>query len=303
MKPMQKSDGSKYYAYLIVYVDDVLAIEEKPNLTIDQIAILFRIKEGSVMSPGMYLGMDMRKWTVNDVDGTDVPCFALGANSYVKEAIRIAKRNAETHGLPYPTSKKTGKTPFAHVKYRPELDATSYCDDEKHTLFQNFIGMLRWMCELGRIDILHETSILSQYLANPRHGHLMQALHIFPYLKRHERSWMVMDPRDYGVDWKPKKNEVSPSERALGMQWLYPDSGEKIPHNAPQPRGEGVNINTFVGADHADNRVTRRSHTGIIIYCNMCPIQWFSKRQNSVESSTFSSEIVAMRIATEHIEF
>ena len=92
-------------------------------------------------------------------------------------------------------------------------------------MFQNLIGMLRWMCELGRIDILHETSILSQYLANPRNGHLMQAVHIFRYLERHDRSWMAMDPRDYDIDWKRKKNEVSPSERALGMQWLYPDSG------------------------------------------------------------------------------
>ena len=39
----------------------------------------------------------------------------------------------------------------------------------------------------------------------------------------------------------------------------------------------------------------------ILIFCNMAPIIWYSKRQNSVESSTFGSEFVALRIAAEMI--
>ena len=34
----------------------------------------------------------------------------------------------------------------------------------------------------------------------------------------------------------------------------------------------------------------------------MAPIIWFSKRQNTVESSTFGSKFVALRVATELIE-
>jgi hypothetical protein len=58
----------------------------------------------------------------------------------------------------------------------------------------------------------------------------------------------------------------------------------------------------FVNADHAGNRITRRSHSGIIISCNHAPIVWFSKRQNTVETSTFGSEFIAARIAVELIE-
>ena len=47
---------------------------------------------------------------------------------------------------------------------------------------------------------------------------------------------------------------------------------------------------------------TRRSFTGILIYVNRAPIIWYSKKQNTVESSTFGSEFVAMRIATEITE-
>ena len=70
----------------------------------------------------------------------------------------------------------------------------------------------------------------------------------------------------------------------------------------PELLGESVDINTFVDADHAGNKVTRRSHTGILIYCNMAPVVWFSKKQNTIESSTFGSEFIALKIATELIE-
>jgi hypothetical protein len=57
-----------------------------------------------------------------------------------------------------------------------------------------------------------------------------------------------------------------------------------------------------VDADHAGNQVTRRSHTGILIFCNRAPIIWFSKRQNTVETSTFGSEFIAARIVVELID-
>ena len=53
---------------------------------------------------------------------------------------------------------------------------------------------------------------------------------------------------------------------------------------------------------HAGNQITRRSHTGIIIYVNMAPVVWYSKRQNTVESSTFGSVYIALKIAVELIE-
>ena len=55
-------------------------------------------------------------------------------------------------------------------------------------------------------------------------------------------------------------------------------------------------------ADHAGNKVARRSHTGILICLNSAPIDWYSKRQNTVESSSFGSEFIALRVATEKIE-
>ena len=56
-------------------------------------------------------------------------------------------------------------------------------------------------------------------------------------------------------------------------------------------------------ASHASNQVTRQSHSGIIVlFCNECLVIWYSKRQNTVESSTFGSKFIAGRIAVDLIE-
>ena len=58
----------------------------------------------------------------------------------------------------------------------------------------------------------------------------------------------------------------------------------------------------FVDANHASDKVTRRSQSGILIFCNRAPIMWFSKRQNSVETSTFGSEFTALKQAVELVK-
>ena len=71
--------------------------------------------------------------------------------------------------------------------------------------------------------------------------------------------------------------------------------------NANCKRVKYKNNCIFVDASHATNKATRRSHSGYIIFINRAPVVWFSKRQNTVESSTFSSEFIAMKICMEHV--
>ena len=76
---------------------------------------------------------------------------------------------------------------------------------------------------------------------------------------------------------------------------FYGDVTEELPPNMPKPRGQPVVVSCSVDANHAGNVTTRRSHTGILIYVENAPIIWFSKRQNTVESSSFGSAFVALR--------
>ena len=77
---------------------------------------------------------------------------------------------------------------------------------------------------------------------------------------------------------------------------------DELPPKMPVPRGKIAQITAFCDADHAGDKITRRSHTGILLYVNKAPISWFSKRQNTVEAATFGSEYIALRICTEKIK-
>ena len=62
-----------------------------------------------------------------------------------------------------------------------------------------------------------------------------------------------------------------------------------------------VHIYVFVDANHVGNLVTRQTHTGILMYVQNSPILWLSQQQNTVETSTFGSEFVALRVARDLI--
>ena len=80
---------------------------------------------------------------------------------------------------------------------------------------------------------------------------------------------------------------------------FYRDAKEEIPDDMLQPRGKPMSTNCFEDADHASEKVTRRSQTGILIFCNRAPVMWMSKKQNSFKTSTFGSEFTALKLAVE----
>jgi hypothetical protein len=140
------------------------------------------------------------------------------------------------------------------------------------------IGILRWAVEIGRIDIYLEVSLLSQYQADPRLGHLEAIYHIFAYLKKHP------DMRRLAFDSKcPDIDERIFHHQAFWKEF-YGDVHEELPPNMPEPRGHPVTTSAFVDANHAGNVIMRRSHSGIFLFVQNAPIIWYSKQQNTVES-------------------
>ena len=59
--------------------------------------------------------------------------------------------------------------------------------------------------------------------------------------------------------------------------------------NAPEPQGKEVDICMFVDSDHAGDKVSHRSKSGFLIYVNIALVQWFSKKQSTVETSVFGT--------------
>ena len=88
-----------------------------------------------------------------------------------------------------------------------------------------------------------------------------------------------------------------------GYSWaeFYPDVEEDIPTDIPKALGHMATLTCYVDADHARDKVTRKSVAGIVLLVNNTPLTWVCKRQKMVETSTYRSELVAARIAIDLI--
>jgi len=286
MRRNVKPNGEAYWEYVLCYVDDVLAISHDPRKIMDYLNSAYTLKPDSVKEPTEYLGTQIKRYDL----GEDGIAWAMSSDLYVKRAIadvetELGKVNQQLRSkVPTPMS----------GNYRPELDRSSELDAQRGNYYQGLIGILRWIVELGRIDIMVAVSMLSRYLVNPREGHLEEAFHVFAYLKSHPRSAIVFD----------KTTPYFDESRFTKCDWkeYYPGAQEPTPPQAPELLGRAMSMTCFVDADHAGCHETRRSHTGVLIFLQRTPIIWYSKRQNTVEASTFGSEFVAMKTAIEQIE-
>jgi hypothetical protein len=177
--------------------------------------------------------------------------------------------------------------------YHPETDDSPLLSAKEASVFRGLIGSANWIITLGRFDIHYATNTLARYSMAPREGHLRSIKRVFGYLKKFGQGMIIVDP-EY-----PDHSEYETIE--YGWQEFYPDAEEELPPDLPEARGKSARITCYVDADHAHDVVTRRSVTGIILLVNNTPIKWISKRQKTVETSTYGSELVAARIATELI--
>jgi hypothetical protein len=216
----------------------------------------------------------------------------MGSTTYVQEAVRNVQAYLEGKGLEL----RKSVSAVLPGKYKPELDTSALCDEEGISQYHQRIGVLRWAVELGRADICTEVSMMAAHCAMPRTGHLEAVWHVFAYLKKFNKSKMVFNS-------SPSNFLVKTSELPR-PDWteFYKDVQERIPPDAPEPRGQSVEMSAFVNSDHAGDTVTRRSRTGIWLFIQSSPITWYSKKQNSVETSSFGSEFAAMKTAVEMVE-
>jgi hypothetical protein len=264
-----RDDNTWYYEYLAIYVDDTLCISHCPEKTMEAISKIYRIKDNSIEIPKTYLGAQVIQYKLPD-DRNKVR-WGMSSQHYISNAIKTVETELSKAGK---TLSPNVRTPISNG-YRPELDVTPLLGPEKANYYQNLIGILRWVVELGRIDIHIHVSMLSSF-SSPRVGHLEQVLHIFAYLKHYDRSTMVFDDTLPNIDLE--------SFPVADWTEFYRDAREEIPLNAPEPLGKEVNMYYFCDADHAGDHLMRRSQTGIIIFLNRAPIVWYSKKQNTVES-------------------
>lgn len=291
MRPARKDTGEEYYEYLISYVDDILCISQDAKQVLEDLRSDGKIKykNDKIEPPEMYLGARLQPKTVARTGQT---VWSVSSHDYIKATIDAVKESIKSTRWKLLASTNTPMV----ASYRPEMDGTPELSAEELTMYQEFIGMLRWALELGRVDINHEVSLLSQYQASPREGHMEQVMHIFHYLSKKPKRSIYMDPSLPSLNFGEFQQDVSEFKE------YYREANELMPHRMPKPRGKSVMTYAYVDASHGANKKTRRSHTGYMLFVNRAPVKWISRRQQTVETSAFSSEFIAMKQCIEDIE-
>ena len=240
----KRSTGEEYYEYVLLYVDDVLVISESAEKVLrNEIGQHFVLRDESIGPPSQYLGGKLRLVTLDN----GVKAWAFGSCQYVQSAVKNVEEHLAKVGekLPYkaPTPLSSG--------YRPEIDVSPELGEADASYFHSLIGVLRWIVELGRVDLDVEVSMMSSHLALPREGHLKEIYHIFAYLKAHSNTEMVFDPT-------PPVINMNLFER---QDWSFSPYGcdgltEELPSNMPTSLGPYETLRVYVDSDHAGDSVT-----------------------------------------------
>jgi hypothetical protein len=176
----------------------------------------------------------------------------------------------------------------------PELDNSPELDIDDIKRYKSMIGALQWTVSIGRFDILAAVMTMSRFRVAPRVGHLDRLKRIYGYLKKFKNGAIRFRT---GI---PDYSEL-PEHHYDWVNTVYGDVHEPFPDDLPPSMGHPVVTTTYVDANLMHCLITGRSSTGILHVVNGMPIDWFSKRQSTVETATYDSEFVATRIATDQI--
>ena len=145
-----------------------------------------------MVCPKFYLGAKILKVQLPN----GVNAYTMSMSQYVQEAVKNVEQYLKKRDL---TLVKKASTPMT-ANYSPELDGSEELGGDDATYYQSLIGVLRWIVEMGRMDICMEVSAMSLFVAMPREGHIQQVLHIFAYLKIHHNAQIVFDPSHPEID-------------------------------------------------------------------------------------------------------
>jgi hypothetical protein len=269
-----------HYEYIACYVDDLLIASKKPQ------AIIMALEAGPhqflLKGTGpvkFHLGCDYFR----DEDGT----LCVGPRTYIE-------RLADQHKALFGQRPKLAVTSPIEKNDHPELDVSPLLNETGISHYQSLVGALQWTITLGRFDVAVAVMTLSSFRASPREGHLSRVKRIVAYLLKMKHGFIRVrtgEP-DYS-DLPPKNHDWSHT--------VYGKVREAIPRDAPPPLGKRVVHTTLEDANLYHDYVTGRSVTGILHFLNQTPVEWYAKKQATVEVATYGSEFVAARIASEQV--
>ena len=213
-------DAGDVYEYLVVYVDDLIAIMKDPKAFLDELQQFphnYTLK--GLTEPRYHLGTDYFR----DKDGT--LCF--GTQTYVKRLLT----NFESLYRELPHKEKSPLDKNDH----PDLDTSDFCTPDEIAKFHSIIGA-QWMITLCHSDIAQAIISLNLFRQAPRIGHVEHLMCIIGHIHRFPHAAIRFHT---GIP----DHETIFGDKPITHEWMHTIYGnvtEEIPLDMPTPKGRPV---------------------------------------------------------------
>ncbi len=269
-----------HYEYVAVCVDDLAIASRDPKAITDMLETKYRFKLKGTGPISFHLGCDFER----DKDGV----LCMKPKKYINKLLDAYETvfGERAHNARIRSPLERGD--------HPELDESIELDADGRAKFQSLIGSLQWAISLGRWDIMTGVMSLSTFLVAPREGHLNRAKRVCCYLanfkdaairfRTNEPDYSMLPDPEYGWD-----------------RSVYGEVREEIPNDAPEPLGNYVTTTSYMDANLYHCMLTGRAVTGVMHLLNQTPIEAYSKKQSTVETSTYGAEFLAGRTCFEQL--
>ena len=276
---LRKAPNLRCYEYIAVYVDDLCIAAESPSAIIQIFKSKYHLKVKGDGKLTYHLGADY----FEDPDGT-----------FVSQPKKYINKLADTYKRLFNEDPPKGYQTPLDKNDHPELDTSEILEGDMAAQYLTMMGQLQWLVTLGRFDIHAQVATMSRFRAAPRQAHMDRLKRIYSYAIR---------TKYYAIRFRTDQPDYSflPDQDFDWTYSVYGNGQEILPDGMPEPLGEAATTRTIMDANLNHCLATGKSLTGCLHFVNKTPVDWYSKKQATVETATYGSEFVAAKTATEQI--
>jgi hypothetical protein len=151
---------------------------------------------------------------------------------------------------------------------------------------------MQWGVSIGRLDITTTVMTLSSFRAMPRCGHLDHVKRVYGYLSKMKEGIIRVCTDEPDYSGLPEQD----------LDWATSVHGnifKILPTDAPTPLGKYVTVTHYFDANLYHDMLTGGSVTGLLNLQNKTPIDWYSKKQATVETATCRSRQLLRLLPTD----
>jgi Reverse transcriptase (RNA-dependent DNA polymerase) len=268
------------YEYIGVYVDDLAIVAKDPWEIVDVLEWKYKFKLKGTGPISFHLGMGF----FHDEEGV----LCLSPKRYIE---RMISTYVTLFGVK-PSMKYS--SPLEKGNHPETNDILEFLDATGTQQFQSLIGALQWSVSIVWCDVTTAVMTMSSFCAMPHLRHMTHVKWMYGYLSKMKDS--IIHIRTGEPDYSAR-----PDQEFNWGKSVYGNVSEMLPSDAPKPLGKYITLTHYYDANLFHDIITGRSITSILHLINKTPLDWYSKKQTTIEMATYGSEFVAAHTCVDQI--